>query len=221
MAKKPTRINAAERLRAGACFLFAAVALFFHGCAAAPAPGASDVQEKAAYDRALGRWSRSARVYDGFNLKLMASVTFKSREFRAAYAREYARVYKLPKRDRNKLFSDQRRAAKARHEFVLAAYVPDERENDFSARKSVWKVYLKAPGHAGALKPLEIRKMKRKESFLSHFFPYVTPWKSLYIVRFPATFPDGAPNGPVSLVIAGVGGTAEMTWSVNEKRPAP
>jgi hypothetical protein len=224
MATKPTRTNAARGPGAKAFFLLAAIALFFHGCAAvsAPKPGALDVRGQAAYERAVDKWTRSARVYNGFNLKLMAAATFKSREFRAAYAREYARIYKLPEGDRNIFFSDQLRAAEARHEFVLAAYVPDERENDFSARQSVWKLYLKTPGDGNTLKPLEIRKIKRKESFLSHFFPYSTPWKSLYIVRFPATFPSGVPpDGPVTLVIAGVGGTAELTWDVNEKRPAP
>ena len=69
--------------------------------------------------------------------------------------------------------------------------------------------------------PVEIRKLKRNNVVLKHFFPYVTPWKSVYLLRFPAKQHDtgdalvGDRSHKVMLSVSSVLGSAEMEWDLN------
>lgn len=169
------------------------------------------------YKEALMDWSREARIYKGLGVELIANATFKSSKFRDAYSNEYARAYKLTGSEKTKLLEDQKNAALAYNDFLLATYVPDKKLDDFHKKDSIWKIYLTV-GKGGLLKPLEIRKIKKVDAVTTHFFPYITPWKSVYLVRFPATSPaagkavvdSGAEN--IKLIITSVLGSAEMVW---------
>ncbi len=169
------------------------------------------------YKAALTDWSREARIYRGLGVELIATATFKSSEFRDAYSNEYARTYKLTGSEKTKLIEDQKNAALAYNDFLFAAYVPDKKLNDFHKKDSIWKIYLTV-GKGGLITPLEIRKIKKVDAVTTHFFPYITPWKSVYLVRFPAISPQagkavvdgGAAN--IKLIITSVLGSAEMVW---------
>lgn len=162
-------------------------------------------------------WCREARIYRGLDVELIATATFKSSKFRNAYSNEYARAYKLTDSEKTKLLKDQKNAALAYNDFLLAAYVPDKKLNDFHKKDSIWKIYLTV-GKGGLTAPLEIRKIKKVDAVTTHFFPYITPWKSVYLVRFPAISPaagkdlidDGSEN--IKLIITSVLGSAEMVW---------
>ena len=169
------------------------------------------------YKAALTDWSREARIYRGLGVELIATATFKSSKFRDAYSNEYARTYKLTGSEKTKLLNDQKNAALAYNDFLLAAYVPDKKLNDFHKKDYIWKIYLTV-GKGGLIAPLEIRKIKKVDVVTTHFFPYITPWKSVYIVRFPAISPpagkaavDGGAEH-IKLIITGVLGSAEMVW---------
>jgi hypothetical protein len=169
------------------------------------------------YKATLTDWSREARIYRGLGVELIATATFKSSEFRDAYSNEYARTYKLTGSKKTKLLKDQKNAALAYNDFLLAAYVPDKKLNDFHKKDSIWKIYLTVE-KGELITPLEIRKIKKVDAVTTHFFPYITPWKSVYLVRFPATCPpagkavvdSGAAN--IKLIITSVLGSAEMVW---------
>ena len=169
------------------------------------------------YKASLTDWSREARIYRGLGVELIATATFKSSKFRDAYSNEYARTYKLTGSEKTKLLKDQKNAALAYNDFLLAAYVPDKKLNDFNKKDSIWKIYLTV-GKGGLLKPLEIRKIKKVDAVITHFFPYITPWESVYLVRFPVISPaagksmiDGGAEH-IKLIITGVLGSAEMVW---------
>ncbi|MBU4343925.1 MAG: hypothetical protein L6247_01610 [Desulfobacteraceae bacterium] len=169
------------------------------------------------YKAALTNWSREARIYRGLDVELIATATFKSSKFRDAYSNEYARAYKLTGSEKTKVLKDQKNAVLAYNDFLLAAYVPDKKLNDFHKKDSIWKIYLTA-GKGGLTAPLEIRKIKKVDAVTTHFFPYITPWKSVYLVRFPAISPaagkaliDGDAEN-IKLIITSVLGSAEMVW---------
>lgn len=179
---------------------------------AAAAPYQSD-----AYRAALTRWTREGRIYKGFDVELIAAATLKTPAFRDAYTDEYGRLFHLTAVERENLRRDQQEAGQLFMEFVLAAYVPEAKWNDFNRPDSMWKLYLKV-GEGELLRPLEIRKLRKGKATTRHFFPYATPWKSVYLVRFALGAdasgqpPGGGSNPPVKLVIASVRGTAEMAW---------
>ncbi len=168
------------------------------------------------YKAALIDWSREARIHRGLGVELIANATFKSSKFRDAYSNEYARAYKLTGSEKTKLLKDQKNAALAYNDFLLAAYVPDKKLDDFHKKDSIWKIYLTV-GKGGLLKPLEIRKIKKVDAVTTHFFPYITPWKSVYLVRFLAISPAAGKavidrDANIKLIITSVLGSAEMVW---------
>ncbi len=181
----------------------------------------SDPYKGSDYKVALTNWNREARIYRGFDLELIAAATFKSSRFINAYAAEYARAYKLTEAEKNQLIKDQKEAADSYNDFILAAYVPNKKWNDFSEKNSIWKIYLTSDGRK-LVKPAEIRKIKKIDAVTSHFFPYITPWKSIYLVRFPVKFPGTSKTviddstTCIKLMITSVVGSAEMEWVIRD-----
>jgi len=176
------------------------------------------------YSAVAERWTREARIYRGFDVELIAQATFKAVPFRKAYAEEYARVYLLTDTARTRLEDDQKAAAERYHDFILAAFVPEIKWNDFDKKDSVWKVYLTTDGQT-LLEPLEIRRIRKVDAAISHFYPFVTPWKVVYRLRFPGTYSGTAvpvidtDEKSVSLVFTGVRGKATMQWDLDDQAP--
>jgi hypothetical protein len=171
------------------------------------------------YKKICTKWTREARIHRGLEVDLIVSATFKSQEFRAAYAREYAAAYQLTTDDAECLPDDQTEGAAESLEFFVATFVPEKKWDEFDKYDSVWKIYFLNDNNDRVV-PMEVRRLKGKAAIASHFFPYVTPWKSLYTVRFPRHLPEkglpvvGDDTKTIRLVITGVLGTAEMTWNL-------
>ncbi|MEW6671068.1 MAG: hypothetical protein AB1427_05155 [Thermodesulfobacteriota bacterium] len=170
------------------------------------------------YPEALDGWTRKCRIYmGGLDLELVAAATFKSHAFREAYTAEYARAYKLSRAEQEKMLADQTEAANMYNDFVVSAYIPDKRWNDFDTKETIWKVYL-SRGDEVQIKPVEVRRIKPVNAVLTHFFPYISPWDVVYLLRFPVLVPgtnDPVPEGaagPVKLLITSVRGSAELFW---------
>jgi len=177
----------------------------------------SDPYQGNPYRVALTQWTREARIYQGLDVKLIASATYKSPTFRQAYVTEYTRAYALTDALKTKLENDQYTAAGMFHEFIFAAYVPEKDWDDFNKRDSTWNLFIVTDSGKRVL-PVEIRKIKKPDAVFKHFFPYVTPWKSIYLVRFPWHV-TGSREPVISehadgtkLVITSVMGESQMVW---------
>ncbi|MEN8245053.1 MAG: hypothetical protein ABFS43_09145 [Thermodesulfobacteriota bacterium] len=172
------------------------------------------------YKAVFETWTQEDRIYKGFDCKLISAATYKSIPFRRAYTREYAKHYRLSPEEKDKLLKDQLDAADTYNEFIFAAYVPDKKWDDFPEEKSTWKIVLGVDSGARAA-PVEIRKLERNNVVLKHFFPYVTPWKSVYLLRFPANRRNseealvGDRSRTMTLSVSSVLGTAEMIWMLD------
>ncbi len=172
------------------------------------------------YQEACSAWSREARIHSGLEVELIISATFKSEEFRRAYTDEYAQAYQLTPQEKERFLQDQLDAAGRGHDFVVASFVPEKKWDDFDKPKSIWRLYLTNDKNNRVV-PLEVRKLKRNDALAAHFFPYVTPWKSVYSVRFSPNLPatDEAiiqdDTKGIKLVITSVVGTAEMNWNLH------
>jgi len=175
------------------------------------------------YREAVNRWTRKIRIYvGGFDLELIAAATFKSPAFREAYTQEYARKYKLSASEKKKMLQDQKNAAAMFNEFMVSAFTPEKRRNDFNEKNTIWKVYL-TRDHTTRVQPAEVRRIKNVDAVITHFYPYVSPWDVVYLLRFPKTIPGtrepviSDPDAPFKLVVAGVRGSAEMVWGPEKK----
>lgn len=198
------------------CSFFILTTFFLVGCNYKIRPNDSLLNSQ--YRSALKRWSRETQFYNGLDLQLSVAATFKSRQFRDAYIAEYARTYQLNALETKQLEAEQEKAARRFYEFLIATFVPNQKLDDFEKADSVWRMYLTVSAES-RIKPVEVRKMKYSDPEIDHFFPYVNPWKSVYLVRFPAALQTSDKNGletSLSLNITGVGGSANMVW---KKRP--
>lgn len=171
------------------------------------------------YIDSLERWTRKARIYvGGFDLELIAAATFKTAAFREAYTTEYARTFRLSRTETEKMMKDQRDAARSHNDFVVSAFVPEKRWNDFNKTDTIWKLYLTTDG-VNRIRPLEVRRIKAVDATVTHFFPYISAWDMVYLVRFPAALPgmspplSGSGSTRLKLVFTSVRGSAEMDWS--------
>ena len=187
-------------------------------------PVDTPVSEKnVVYRDVFDAWTQEGRIYDGLSTKLISKATFKSAAFRQAYATEYARLYKTEGSEYDKLVADQQKAAAEYHDFVIAAYVPEKSWDDFSKETSMWKIYLTRDA-GEQIRPLEIRKLNKKDPILDYFYPYITTWKSIYHVRFPTLDPKTGsqiledPNDAVTLIMTSVIGSVEFKWKTNRKQ---
>lgn len=171
------------------------------------------------YKRVCDQWSQEARIHHGFEVSLIVSATFKSADFRRAYADEYAEAYQLTPAGRKQFVEDQMKAGRLGHEFVMAVFLPETRWDDFHKANSVWKLLL-VNDEGERVAPVEVRNLKRQKAVMSHFFPYITPWKSVYMVRFPSNITEsdrpiiGDDTKEIKLVITSVLGTAELLWNL-------
>lgn len=173
------------------------------------------------YEEVCDKWSREARVHHGFEVEYIVAGTFKSKAFRRAYVDEYAEAYKLNPEEKRLLLRDQLREADLNHEFQLALFVPEKKWEKIDKPESMWKLYL-TNDRGKRVEPSEVQKIKQGNAETYHFFPYVTPWKSVYVVRFPCHIPET--NRPlvdektkeIKLVITSVLGTAQMDWNLEQ-----
>jgi hypothetical protein len=175
-------------------------------------------ESESTYREAFNLWSREGRIYDGLDVRLIAAATYMSPKFRKAFADEYARIYRLPEPEKNKLIADQKNAGAGYEDFIFAAYVPEKEWDDFYKKNSIWKMYL-SRDDIEQVKPIEIRKLDKRDAKTGYFYSYLTPWKSIYRLRFPKLISDKGGDvqqhktGSFKLVMTSVLGSTEMIWN--------
>ena len=155
-------------------------------------------------------WTRSQKVYDHLETRLIVSTTWENAAFADAYSDEYARRYVLNDAAREEFRRHQEADAQSYHTFFLAAYTVESRWNDFSKRNSIWRMRL-YDDKGASVEPLVINKVKDDDPTLHEFFPYFSLWTRGYVIKFPK---DGlAPDSKtLKLQITSAVGAAELTW---------
>jgi hypothetical protein len=195
-----------------------------HGCSAgrpAEKPNQPGGFESAnGYQAAFSAWTREGRIYDGLDVRLIFGATYMAPKFRKEFAAEYARIYRQTEVEKTKFITDQENAAAGYEDFIFAAYVPEKEWDDFYKKNSIWKIYI-TRDDIEQIKPIEVRKLDKRDAKTGYFYSYVTPWKSIYRLRFPKVFRDDETNVPpektasFKLVLTSVLGSAEMIWTLN------
>lgn len=172
------------------------------------------------YHKALKKWTRGTKVYDGLELKLHINATYKNREFRHAYLDRYTESYLLDEGYAGAMLDTEYELAELYNEFFFSIYTPYDSWNDFDRKDSVWKLYL--VDSAGAqISPISIKRVDSADPLLREFFPYVGLWSSAYIARFPRYSDTGTEPIPgkdtefIKLLVVGVLGNGELEWRLN------
>ena len=137
------------------------------------------------YERTTTTWTRKGEMRQRYQEALTVAVTFKSLQWREAFARKTGEDRGLT----GPALEQHIAAAKADDagplEFQMVVVTWDRRENDLDrGKKSVWHIVL-LDDQGMEVEPLEIRKDKRPKFIIRAEFPAMGDFGEAYIVRFP------------------------------------
>jgi hypothetical protein len=172
------------------------------------------------YPQVLKTWTRddSLVVFSELEHKLSVTATFESWDFRWAYVVRYAADYRLTVEERRELMDRTLRESQDDHEFYVALYGPNWRWTDISRPTSAWIVRL-IDDHGDETAPSKIQAIVKPGPLEQRYFPYTSPWRLAFRVRFPRNAPDGRPTiAPgatwFGLRFAGAEGSEELIWKL-------
>ena len=218
MSNKPQALGSRFKLRGRSAVIFFLTGMIFFGCRGLGLikGTAHDLTDR--YRLELNHWTRQTEIYYNLEFVLSLAATYQSGPFRTAHVEEYARIYELKEVDKKKRLSDQLEAADLAYEFLFAVHVPKRKWDDFQTKGSMWKIFLKL-NDKERLDPEEIVKLKGNDAVIRYFYPYISPWKSIYRIRFSKTpMKEQVKNvnkmsDRLTLVITGAPGRAELNWT--------
>lgn len=154
-------------------------------------------------------WSRSDIIRESLEQETKVVALLKSKQWRTGYVQRYSEVFGLTPAEKDKMLSDQFRAAEEATEFVLAISSTDPDDARLTHRLVQWRVLL-SEHRDKTVKPLEIRPLDVHNSQLKAFYPNYSPWQRYYIVRFPKVETDF-----LTMLFTGPAGQIMLTWETN------
>jgi hypothetical protein len=166
------------------------------------------------YDDVTDEWTRSTSLRGSFQEILELSATFKSPEWRAAYAARDADHRRLQGAPRDQRMAQARAEMEGPWEVELLVTSWDRRENVLDrGTRSVWHVALVDDG-GNEILPLEIVKDKRPPLTLREDFPAFGDFATAYIARFPRTATVMGPGvKQLRLRMSSSRGGVELVWA--------
>jgi hypothetical protein len=175
------------------------------------------------YPRVLDRWTRSEMLFIASELDDMLTVTatFESWDFRWAYAVRYGEDYRLTVDQRRALLERSLSETDEAHQFYVALYAQRHPWSDLTADNAAWIIRL-IDELGSETAPSEIVPIRKPGAIERTYFPYTTPWRRAYRVRFPVARPDGRPTiarnaSWFGLRFAGAQGNQELIWTVETR----
>ncbi len=172
------------------------------------------------YESVLEQWTRTERLIDVNRLEdlLTVSATYESWDFRWAYAVRYAEDYRLTVEQRRALLDRSLGETHAWHQFYVALYAAQPSWANLKADAPAWIVRL-IDDRGSETAPTDIEPIKKPGAIEKTYFPYTTPWRMAYRVRFAAKRADGSPTiAPdahwFGLRFAGAQGYEELVWQL-------
>jgi hypothetical protein len=176
------------------------------------------------YDTVLKLWTRSEQLttVNAMDNVLTVTSTYESWDFRWAYVVRYSEDYRLTVDQRHSLLERSLAETHEAHEFYVALYAQKYKWNDITTNEPAWIVRL-IDDEGAETAPSEIQTIRRPGAIELTYFPYTTPWRSAFRVRFPKVRADGRPTiSPAArwfgLRFAGAQGNQELVWEITEKQ---
>jgi hypothetical protein len=205
-----------------------ALSVALGGCAAPTVSLAEGPREYVAtdYDRVLDRWTRTSQLFVANELDdlLTATATYEAWDFKWAYVVRYAEDYRLTVEQRQALLERSLAESDRYHQFYVALYAQRHAWSDLTAENAAWIMRL-IDDHGNETAPSDIEMIRKPGAIERTYFPYTSPWRRAYRVRFPVARADGrrtiSPEaGWFGLRFAGAQGNQQLVWLVDENGKA-
>ena len=167
----------------------------------------------------LKKWTRSGHLRNDFDEALTVNATFRSPEFRAAYAEKWVTTYRMGPDDAARTRERLRSEAGDMWEFHIESSAHRWEINDFSSKKSVWRVALVDDQGREVTAKAIIATTAHRELEME-FYPYANIFSRGWTLRFPKTLRRrlAAWSGPqtrtLTLRISGPIGSIDLVWSL-------
>jgi hypothetical protein len=145
--------------------------------------------------------------------------TFRSPEFREAYARRRAAVLGFSPADYQALVASDQAESQKELDFVFGMYTESSRANDLDSSHSIWRVVLFGPEGVERTDPI-IKRTHPPNADQLLFFPYLEPAWVFYTIRFSAVDAQGHSlfairPGTWTLRVASALGTEDLTFQLH------
>lgn len=174
------------------------------------------------YEIVLDRWTRSEELVtvSEMDAVLHVTATYESWDFRWAYVVRYADDYRLTVDQRQALLGRSLAETRNSHTFYVALYAQRHKWGDLKAENPAWIVRL-IDDQGSETAPLEIEPIKKPGAIERTYFPYTSPWRMAYRIRFPKARSDGRPtiSGSarwIGLRFAGAQGNQALVWELEQ-----
>ncbi|MBS1119244.1 MAG: hypothetical protein H6Q90_1472 [Deltaproteobacteria bacterium] len=163
------------------------------------------------YQRVTSEWTKTTSLHHSYQDVLELAATFKSPEWRTAYAIKDAEARGLSGPAREQRLAQAQADAAGPLEIELLVTTWDRRENDLDrGKKSVWRVRML--DDAGAeIEPLEVIKDKRPMFVLRAEFPALGDFATAYVARFPR---PAQPPRALRIRVSSERGGVQLEWPV-------
>jgi hypothetical protein len=179
------------------------------------------------YDSVMRKWTRTEHLFAVSELEnfLTATATFESWDFRWAYVVRYVQDYRLTIAQRKKLLKQTLEETRQRHQFFVALYGGERRNNDLTKTDSAWIVRL-IDDTGNETAPEDIVPIAKPNALERTYFPYNSVHRLAFRIRFPKQTVDGTPTiSPQAkwfgLRFAGAQGNSELVWNIDDSTPTP
>jgi hypothetical protein len=166
------------------------------------------------YDTVVRDWTRKAQLHANYQEVCELVATFKSPEWRAAFATRDAEVRGLVGPARDERIAQSRAEVAGPYELEVMVTTWDRRENDLDrGKRSVWRVVL-IDERGQEIEPLEIVRDRRPAFVVRAEFPLLGEFAIPYVARFPRTTPVFGPSArQVRLRMSSTRGGLEVNWT--------
>ncbi len=208
-----------RRIRLGAALLavmMGAVGLLTAGCGTRVRTLYEKVLGSRRYANTTEAFTRTREVHDGLEVRFILASTWLSPEWIRAFSEEYANIYYLDAKRKERTVGRWRGESETYERFFVALFTPDVRTNDLDEEGTLWTLHLVRADEVD-YEPVYVRKTELRPEEVAHFFPYSETWYRAYEVAFPKEAREevetasGAPR--FKLVLSGVQGRAVLVWN--------
>jgi hypothetical protein len=138
------------------------------------------------YHRVLWDQTEQRRYHTLENVPYQTAITYKNEAFRRAYVKEYVEMYHLPPEKAASMLAEELAEASEFDVFVIAHFASQREAAQITSRPKVWRIVLTTdPKTDFGSEPISVSSLAQgTDPVLMHFYPYVTPWSSNYLVKF-------------------------------------